>query len=189
MSESCNTATGKSRCRLKPFNFAQMGSFPYGTKKFVQFAGVLYFSKISLRLSIATSAQNILLTIFATLSEMAGPKPSEDLRESSIRSKNRSLFSSKSCPPKTLIASSSLLRTGLYHCPCWTIVALSLKPVHVLPLKLCVVPPLKLVILTLLKRNVVLLLKLLERDVMRILTQDQVLIPSHSLLNSRKDSD
>ena len=48
---------------------------------------------------------------------MAGPKPSEDLRESSIRSKNRSIFSSKSCPPKTLIASSSLLRTGFISLP------------------------------------------------------------------------
>ena len=78
-SEFCNTATRKSRCRLKPFNFAQMGSFTLDTKKFVQFAGVLYFSKISLRLSVLKSAQNFLLTIFATLSEMAGPKPSEGL--------------------------------------------------------------------------------------------------------------
>ena len=112
MSESCNTATSKSLCRLKPFNFPQMGSFTFGTKKFVQFAGVLYFSKISLRLSIAKSAQNFLLTIFNTLSEMAGPKPSEELGESSIRSKNCSLFSSKSCPPKGLIASSLLFHTG-----------------------------------------------------------------------------
>ena len=161
MSESCNTATGKSRCRLKPFNFPQMSSFTFA---------YFYFSKISLRLSVAKSAQIFLLTIFATLSEMAGPKPSEGLRESSIRFKYRSLCFSKSCPPKRLIASSSLLRTGLYHCPCWTIVALPLKLVHVLPLKLYVVPLLMVVILLLLKRNVVLLLKLLERDVMRILT-------------------
>ena len=46
-SESCNTATRKSRWRLKHFNFAEMGTFTFGTKRFVQFAGVLYFSNIS----------------------------------------------------------------------------------------------------------------------------------------------
>jgi hypothetical protein len=119
-SESCRTAVRKSRCRWKPFNFTQMASFTLGTKKLSQFAGVLYFSRISFRLVIPKSEVNLSLTILAIFSEMGDPYESEGRSDSSIDSRNWSLSSSmgvlKSFPPKMLSASSSLLRKGICVC-------------------------------------------------------------------------